>query len=138
MKVTFSCCLCSESASVEVAVPDGWGLRYDGMDEERAFCPKHGPVVAFAESQCPGCVGGWGDCSMWKAFAYSYDRSISEQDLTRIEGGICPKRTNGTMMFTPATGLQDTDISERAPPDSGAAFAQAIRDYCAAYPPKQL
>ncbi len=135
MKITITCSLCAASHDADIQLPEGWSTRYDGTDVEDGFCPKHQAVAAFAESQCPGCVGGWTDCPMWKAFAYSHGRDIRPSDYKAIEQGICPRRVNGTMSISRgAAAMQDIDLSDRAPPESGAAFAQAIRDYCEAYP----
>jgi hypothetical protein len=134
MIVTVGCCLCSKEHKQEISLPDGWAHRYDAVDDESGgFCPDHAAVAPFAESQCPGCVGGWTDCPMWQAFAYTYGREIGDDDYASIERGICPRRVNGTMTIGRG-GTQDLDISKRAPVEAGKAFAQAIRDYCAAYP----
>lgn len=128
------CCLCSNTHKTEVELPEGWDHRYGGVDDESAgFCPDHAAVAAFAESQCPGCVGGWGDCDMWRAFSSSYNRKITDADLASLEGGICPRRTNGTMSFSRG-GVEKIDLSNRAPIEAGKAFADAIRDYVKKYP----
>lgn len=136
MKLTFNCCLCEEQVEVDVAIPEGWESRYESMDEDDVFCPKHAKIAAFAESQCPGCVGGWGDCSMWTAFAYSgRQRDVGQRDFDALERGICPRRTNGTLSVNTRSGsIENLDLSKRAPPEAGAAFAQAIKDYCERYP----
>lgn len=134
MKVTISCCLCSNKHEQTFDMPSGWEHRYDGIDDESAgFCPDHAKVSAFAESQCPGCVGGWGDCPMWEAFSSSYRRDIGPDDYKAIECGICPRRVNGTIGFNRGI-IEKIDLSERAPVESGKAFADAIKAYCAKYP----
>ncbi len=136
MIVTIGCCLCSKEHKQEFALPDGWAHRFDAVDDENGgFCPDHAKVAAFAESQCPGCVGGWGDCPMWQAFAYTPGRTICDVDYFSLERGICPRRVNGTVGFNKGR-MEHLDLSDRAPIDSGEAFAQAIRDYCTRYPDK--
>jgi hypothetical protein len=138
VKVTLSCCLCAETVEIETPTPEGWAIRYEDIDAENCFCPKHQPIQFFAISQCPGCTGGWMDCPMWRAFAYSHSRDVTNADLAKIELGICPRRVNGTMTFSAADGFKDENLSERAPAESGVAFAQAIREYCATYPAKKM
>lgn len=134
MKITVSCCLCSDQFTVETVDPDGWKLRYDGTDIENGFCPKHAAIAEFADSQCPGCIGGWMDCSLWSAFAYSgRQRDISDKDFSILKSGLCPRRVNGTMTIG-SGGIESLDLSERASVASGEALAQAIKDYCAEYP----
>lgn len=135
MKITISCCLCSDKFETNVAIPVGWARHYDEIDDEQGFCPKHASVAAFAESQCPGCVGGWGDCPMWSAFAYSYGRTIGQKDYDMLERGVCPRRVNGTIGLDLRAGtVEDLNLNEQATVESGVAFAQAIKDYCAKYP----
>lgn len=134
LKVTVSCGFCTASHDATVSLPDGWETRYGGADVEDGFCPQHAAVLPFAENQCPGCVSGWGDCPMWHAFGSSSSRTITNTDLATIESGVCPRRVNGTMSFSPRAGFQDINLSERAPPGSGKAFADAIREYIARYP----
>lgn len=130
--VTYSCCLCGEEYEAKVSLPPGWGLRYDATDEENAFCPRHAAVEDFANSQCPGCVGGWRDCSLWSSFQSNATRSISESDLATIRKGICPKRTNGTMMVRPG-GLRNIDLRGPVKVAGGVAFAAAIEEYIKRY-----
>lgn len=135
MKITLTCCLCSARTDVEAETPDGWELRYSDIDEDKCFCPKHVAVAEFARSQCPGCISGWGnDCPLFRAFAYSGSRNLAAGDFAKIEGGICPKRVNGTISFSHGRGIEDVDLSDRAPAPSGVVLSQAIRDYWVAYP----
>lgn len=141
MKATIriNCCLCPDGTENEIEVEDGWALRYDEIYEDNGFCPDHVAVTPFTHTQCPGCVGGWGDCAMWKAFAYSYNRDITEDDFAALEKGICPRRTNGTLAFDTRKrplSIEDIDLSERAPTEAGKAFADAIREYMDRYPSK--
>ena len=134
MKIEISCCLCSEEYQTEIDLPATWTTRYSSIYAEDGFCPKHIKVAEFASSQCQGCVGEWGDCALWRSFAYSGHRNITERDLEIIETGICPKRTNGTISFSFINGMNDIDISERAKTESGIAFADAIKEYMEKYP----
>lgn len=134
MKITIYCCLCNDKHESEIKLRAGWAHQYDGIDDDRSgFCPKHAPVAAFANAQCPGCVGGWGDCPMWAAFAYSgHRRNVGPADFEKIERGVCPRRVNGTIGVS-AGKIEDLNISDRAPDAAGTAFAQAIKDYVARY-----
>lgn len=130
-----SCCLCPEKHTVEVKLPDKWCSRYDGTQDENGFCPKHSEIADFAQSQCPGCVGSWGDCPLWESFAYTHKRSITPVDLNHIANGICPKRINGTSCYKFGEGNHEQlNLSKPAPGFSGMAFAKAIRVYCSDYP----
>ena len=135
-KLTINCCLCSEEHEQEITLPEGWALRYDWIDEGDGFCPNHAVIADFADAQCPGCVGGWRDCPLWSAFAYS-SLDLSAHDFEALELGICPKRVNGTMgvHYTPGQTpqIEDINLSDRAPEVAGKALAQAIRDYSERY-----
>lgn len=133
MKIELSCCLCPETLSIKIDTPDGWVERYDTISSENGFCPNHTKVAEFAKKQCPGCVGGWGDCDMWRSFAYDGRRNLSENDFAVLRKGRCPKRTNGTMCFGPE-GVKTINLSEVAEDESGVAFAEAIKEYWKRYP----
>lgn len=137
IEIEISCCLCTETHKINIALPDGWGTRYGGISEENGFCPRHKMISKWADSQCPGCVGGWGDCDLWRSFAYTHSRNIDETDLKVIQSGKCPRRTNGTISFSPNEGMHDHDLSEIAGTKEGEAFAQAIREYCDKYPKEE-
>ena len=134
VELTVHCSLCSKDTKHKVNLPNGWAHRYGGIDDEsNGFCPDHAEVAEFAESQCPGCVGGWGDCDLWHDFAFSGRRTLTPTDFLTIERGVCPRRTNGTMEIGPAS-VRDIDLSTRATTKAGTSLAMAIRDYWAAYP----
>lgn len=136
IELIVNCCLCSQKSKHVVQLPEGWAHRYGGIDDEGSgFCPDHADVAEFAESQCPGCVGGWGDCDLWRDFAYSGGRKLTPEDFLTIERGTCPRRTNGSFVTSPM-GVQPLDLSTRATTKAGVALATAIRDYWAAYPEK--
>ena len=134
INLTIHCCLCSKQSDHKVVLPDGWDHRYGGIDDENSgFCPDHSDVAEFAGSQCPGCVGGWGDCDLWRDFAHSGRRKLTPADFIKIERGICPRRTNGTFGVS-SLGVEQLDLSTKATTKSGLQLATAIRDYWAAYP----
>lgn len=129
IKLTVSCCLCPEKTEQEVELPTGWIVRGNWVDKE-GFCPEHSPVADFVESQCPGCIEGWGECTLWRKIqARRKDEGPSITEMNAIRAGICPSRTNGTSMIVPGGSFEPVDISERASEESGEAFAQAIIDY---------
>lgn len=59
MKITISCCFCSNNHEREIELPQGWCVRYDNISSEIGFCPEHSIISKFCDSQCPGCVGSW-------------------------------------------------------------------------------
>jgi hypothetical protein len=129
--VSVHCCLCPAQHEQTIKLPHGWAGRHDGVDAEDGFCPSHIEVKDWADSQCPGCVSGWGDCPLWEAFAFS-KLTLTEADFQSIERGTCPKRVNGTLMLS-GGHLSKIDLSERGPTASGIALVQAIRAYVAEY-----
>lgn len=135
MKISIGCRLCQTSAEIEVETPVGWADT-EIVDVD-ALCPAHAAIQPFIESQCPGCVGGWGDCDLWRDFAYSGRRNLGERDFAEMHMGGCPRRTNGTMtvnMTARGAHIETLDLSEMAPAAAGMALAQAIRDYWERYP----
>lgn len=133
MNLTVNCCLCSEKLQIKLDVPDGWDHVYDDIEEEQfGFCPEHAAVKPFTDGQCVGCVGGWGECDMWSAFAFDgRSRTISDADYAALENGVCPRRTNGT--FGVSNGvMEDIDLTDRAVV-AGKAFANSIREYVQKY-----
>jgi len=132
--VTLSCCMCIEKVEFQIDTPDNWKLRTE-IYEEDCFCSKHFAIEEFADNQCSGCVGGWMDCNLWRAFAYNKP-SLTEMDFEHIERGICPKRTNGTFMVKSSSegvNVSDINLSEMSSTESGMALATAIRDYIEKY-----
>ena len=130
-----SCCMCPESWKTTITLPDGWATRYDGTDQEHGFCPEHALISGFCNSQCPGCVGGWGDYPLFDAFAYTSKKmSLTEADFDAIESGVCPKRVNGTMSFDTRTGVMETlDLRDDLCVAGGKTLSQAIKDYVKRY-----
>ena len=132
--IEVSCCLCRNAHKQEIELPDNWDVRYHSISSEVGFCPDHSIVSKFAESQCPGCVGGWNDCDLWRNFAYS-KHNLTDEDFEVLSKGVCPKRTNGTMMFNPASGkMSKLDLREPENIEAGKAFAKAIKEYWDMYP----
>jgi hypothetical protein len=143
-EITISCGLCSERHKATIDLPDGWAGTYGGADDEHGLCPKHAAVAAFKDAQCPGCVGGWGDCGLWDAFAYSTPprnaRPLTENDFGLLRCGRCPRRVNGTMTaYRPERGpprIEDLDLSTPEA-EGGRALADAIVEYQNTYHTKQ-
>lgn len=135
LEVSLYCGLCGKSHQQKLPMPEGWDSRYRSVSDEHAFCPKHSIIAEFADSQCPGCVGGWGDCGLWEAFAYR-ELKLTESDFRTMEAGTCPKRVNGSMMFERG---KITDIDLRDPPvaEAGKALSKAIRAYSLKYHKKE-
>ena len=126
--IGFSCPLCTETYDQSVSVPDGWSIKGRGVDvESNAFCPKHAKVKDWLENQCPGCVSGWGECGLFKAYAFS-ELTIDEGQFEEIKKGVCPFRVNGTFEISDGK-MSDIDLSEQASDESGEALVAAIRDY---------
>lgn len=131
--LSLSCPLCPETTGIKIDLPEGWTSRYDGTDDETAFCPKHAPIKDFADAQCPGCVSSWGEqCPMWKAFAFTEDK-MTAHDYATLERGVCPRRVNGTIGFGGGRGVHDIDVRSGPEAAAGKAFAQAIREHIARY-----
>ena len=138
--VTISCALCSDSYEAQIVLPDGWCGAYSGIDDEHGICPKHQAITGFKESQCPGCVGGWGDCGLFDAFAYSGRKPrnavpLSELDFRRLKRGICPRRVNGSFTvetFPNGSVQMNEERLDSRPPKAvvgGKALAKAINEY---------
>lgn len=131
LTVSMSCALCEKHHERTVSMPDGWDSRYRAVEEEKAFCPEHAIIAAFCDSQCPGCVGGWGDCPLYKSFAFG-KLTLSANDFSTLESGICPKRVNGTMMFGGGK-LEHVDLRETPVAIAGQALSVAIKSYALKY-----
>jgi hypothetical protein len=124
--------MCLESQKSYVTLPNGWEHIVGGIDDEsNAFCPDHKAIAEFQSNQCLGCVGGWGDCDLWKGFAYG-KLTLTGDDFKQIESGICPKRTNGTFGIKQEK-IEKIDLSERSTNESGLALVSAIHQYCNKY-----
>ncbi len=138
MKVILSCAFCSAKHSRELSDPHGWGL-VDDMEQEFSHCPKHAAIEGFIDSQCPGCVSSWGDCGLWKSFAWAGKRrDLTERELLTIRMGVCPRRVNGTLSVVREDGgtaeVKNIDLSEQSSVEHGAALELAIRNYMVEYP----
>ena len=131
LEVFLSCGLCGNSHKQQIPMPQGWDSRYRSVSDDEAFCPKHATIAAFADSQCPGCVGGWGDCGLWEAFAYR-ELKLTEADFETLGRGVCPKRVNGTMMIERGQ-ISAVDLRNAPIVEAGKALAQAIHEYAMKY-----
>ena len=135
LKISLYCGLCGNKHEQKIPMPDGWDSRYRSVSDEHAFGPTHSIVSKFADSQCPGCVGGWGDCGLWQSFAYS-KLELTESDFRTMESGVCPKRVNGTMGFNvmkSGVTCEDIDLRDAPVAKAGQALATAIRAYALKY-----
>lgn len=131
MRIDVSCMFCRASVRVEAGTPKGW-TNLDEIDiEDRSLCPRHAAIQEFSDSQCPGCVGGWGECSLWNDFAYQ-KKALTDRDFESIRRGICPRRVNG--IFALNNGEHKViNLSEVATVESGEALEAAIKDYWERY-----
>lgn len=131
--ITFNCGFCPEKVHIYTFLPDKWRHFWGSLDDNNmSFCPEHAAAEPFAQAQCPGCVEGWGDCRLWYAIERRRGHGFTEQDFQKIREGICPKRSNGTFSFQPENkkdGIQAMHLHNPAPPGSGQALLDAIRDY---------
>jgi len=128
MKVNFRCWFCKSKHEIDVIVPDGWLV--DDV-ETNGLCSDHAIIDYFISNQCPGCVGGWGDCALWESFAYDKNK-LTAKDFEQIKKGFCPKRTNGSFVFE-GGAFSEKDMSDQAPYPSGRALANAIKYYLKTY-----
>ena len=134
MEIELSCYFCDKNITIKVEGCEGWGVRYNVIGTERAFCPDHSDILKFAENQCPGCVGCFCDCDLFRSFEKRASRTITNHDLFMLEKGICPKRTNGTFDIDfRSKKLSEINISDVATAESGKKLAKAIREYIKKY-----
>lgn len=132
--VDLCCAFCPAEIKPVIELPEGWALRHDEVPgcDGGAFCPEHSGAASFLEAQCPGCVGGWPECRLFRSITTPED-PLEEIDFARMREGRCPRRVNGTSSFVPGMGFQVIDLSDPATPEAGAAMETAIRDYLHAY-----
>lgn len=132
--VEVGCSMCSRKCKVETTVPEDFveahGFQIDAYTVY-TLCPDHAHLVDWVQNQCDGCVGGFGDCDLFSAFAYSSGPiQLSENDFSSIKCGICPKRTNGSMTFDSRTGaIGYPDFSKQATNEAGVKLANDILTY---------
>jgi len=135
LTVSLYCGFCGATSEQNISMRKGWDTHIRAVDEEHAFCPKHSKIREFSEAQCPGCVGGWGDCPLWDAFAYR-ELKLTEQDFATLERGVCPKRVNGTIGITLTGGktqIEQIDLRDGDAHKAGSALSKAIREYAKRY-----
>ena len=132
INITHYCDFCGKKHEAKHYLPKDW-VASDKHVEKGVMCPEHSIINEWKESQCPGCVGGWGECALWHGFAFSYnDEPLNITEIESVRRGICPRRTNGTLFVSTVPGeklISDVDLSEKAPTEAGEAFADAIDDY---------
>ena len=124
-------CFCGEDHKQEIDLPAGWDSRYHSASDDQAFCPKHAIIAKFAESQCPGCIGGWKDCELHNSFAFNRV-TIDEDDFAIMRTGKCPKRCGGTFGYS-ENGLEEIDLTDPPNAEAGAALEVAIKEYIVKY-----
>lgn len=134
------CLVCGEhfESEVESIIPEGWGNRFMYLCDEDSFCPKHSDMLSFLGDQCPGCVATFPDCPLYKAIFTRYP-DITSSEMKVIEGGVCPRRVNGTFMVSSdgkSLEVEDTNISDVS--KDGMAFANGIREYLSEWSPAHL
>lgn len=133
VEITTYCVMCSEKTKNSIELAEGWAHVVGAIDDEQdGLCPKHAAIKDFKDSQCSGCVGGWGECDLFRDFAYSGKVKMTDEDFERIESGICPRRTNGTFSIS-GRHLNEIDMSEKAPPEAGKLLVTAIKEYIETY-----
>ncbi len=132
------CMFCDKKARMALELPSGWKSRGAPYLENDIFCQDHNLIIDFLDAQCSGCVGGWGDCGLFRSFAYDHDKDFSEEDAEQLRKGICPRRVNGTMesnVDENGLTLKDVDLSELATSESGTLLAKSIQEYLEKFPP---
>ncbi len=125
------CSLCPNEIEQEISLPTGWVISDIDNESLYNFCPEHNIIDNFRQAQCTGCVGGWGECQLWRSFAYGKN-TLTKDDFNSIENGICPKRTNGTGMIS-SSGVERINLSDKASIESSKAFSEAIKNYIKLY-----
>ncbi len=125
MKVELNCFFCNAKTEKNIDA-EGWENYYDTIYQEDTFCPEHNKVYDFLNSVCPGCVGGWSDCTFGKDIQFE---RITDEDLSIIRAGHCPRRCNGSMTFSREEGMKTFDMSSKASKGASIATVNAITDY---------
>lgn len=126
-KLEISCGFCRNKHITEIELPDGFETRHDTIYEEQAFCPNHVKAKAFLEAQCPGCVASWPDCGLGKL--RDDLEPMTEFHTNSLKAGYCPARVNGTFSFGGGSGIENLNLSDRAPAGSGVALVKALEDH---------
>lgn len=86
------CCLCQKTVTKALTVAENWQVAYENVvEEDLAFCPTHAPVEAWRKENCSNCKESFGNCSLWKAFAYK-NKTMKHEDYVLLEDGFCPKK----------------------------------------------
>ena len=110
------------------------GIDYGG-DSSYLYCGKAEckQQEEFFGAQCPGCVAGYPECGLGRAFAYSSSNGLTNAERAAVRTGVCPFRVNGTFSFSRDTGFQTENLSDVAPSAAGLAVLAAIDAYMAKY-----
>lgn len=132
-KIRLNCVICPNDLEIKINSKDWEVPETVDVEDHYILCPEHKEIMGFIGTQCPGCVGGFGDCNLFRSFiCYGRDVTITDSKLEKIEEGYCPYRTNGTMIFG-LEGLKKVNLSEQAPKEAGEALAEAIKEYIKRY-----
>lgn len=134
-KVVINCDgICCEN-KFEVEAPEGWETTYAeyGGESDLVFCFDCLLQCKWFRSICPGCVGGFPDCGLAKAFMYDNSPGLNSSNVNDIESGRCPFRVNGTLSFSSEEGIKSIDLSKRAPSETGIAMVNVIQAYADKY-----
>lgn len=118
------CCFCDKNVGQEIDIP-GFDALNDSFCGENWFCEEHAKILEFLHEQCSGCVGMWGDCSMWRSIGYP-EETLTQSEINTIRSGYCPKRTNGTLRLLANGTLERIDLSTQAPEDASNFLADSI------------
>ena len=132
MKISIYCIMCNKQYEQDVLLSEDFTtIDGDYIETERGLCPKHAKLKQWIDTQCDGCAGGFGDCNLWKSFAFpsGYTSKISESDFESIESGVCPRYTTGSINFINGKIFEDEFSHDVAPVDVGKFFADEIREY---------
>ena len=128
IRIIATCVFCRRKTETTASVEPGWVHNYGEIwDEDNWLCPDHAIIHEFRKSQCPGCVSSWGECPLFKAFAFRA-LSLSDLELDVIRKGVCPRRINGTFSYS-KQGIEPLNLSEKAPDEAGNALSKAIVQY---------
>jgi len=132
--ITIHCAGIFCSKEIEVENPPGW--HGDGYSEE-LYCDDCKIQADFFNVVCQGCAGGFSDCSLGKAYAYSYSPGLTKEQCETLKNGYCPFRVSGIIITEVKNGkmkrLETVDISHRASKESAKAVLEAIQKYYEEY-----
>ena len=126
MNIELVCNFCEEVLEKEIDV-GGWSNRYESINDDDCFCPKHKGVGKFLDAVCTGCVSSWGECEFWQSIR---NEETLLGDMEIIISGRCPKRCNGTFSMSKNSGIVGhINISDKADEEACRSMIKAIKDY---------